>query len=381
MALWISPELSTARRSNPPAALTARTLGSMTQDLSAGTSSPQPVPGTPAAPRQPGRPRSRLPRPGHPTSRRPRPRRPPRPRPPPRHARLASQGQECVRHEALDTEGAGPEGQVPAQAARAAAGRAPCAIATGRDAGVAPDAGTAAERRIRIGSPASLLAVVPVLLGFEPGNSMVVIGVGQPGAEVRLTLRYDLPDPGLAPAVAAHAMSVLTAQRIQTAVAVGYGPEHLVSPVAAALRDCAPGGRRYRDRAAPGGKPALLVLRVRETRPAARQRASRSTSGTIRLPGPWPPRAPACWPAGTRWRLRSRRSTGAAAEQMRQATREAEEQVARAIARAARSGRKASVRRLIATVGLPAVSEGIRRYRGGEAPRTGGSGLAHGRAA
>ena len=80
-----------------------------------------------------------------------------------------------------------------------------------------------------------------MLLGFEPGNSMVVIGVGQPGAEVRLTLRYDLPDPGLAPAVAAHAMSVLTAQRIQTAVAVGYGPEHLVSPVAAALRDCAPG--------------------------------------------------------------------------------------------------------------------------------------------
>ena len=57
--------------------------------------------------------------------------------------------------------------------------------------------------------------------------------------------------------------------------------------------------------------------------------------------------------------------TGAAAEQMRQATKEAEDQVARAIARAARSGRKASVRRLIATVGLPAVAEGIRRYRGG----------------
>src|SRR5580693_10270253 len=49
VALWISPELSTARRSNPPAALTARTLGSMTQDLSAGTSSPQPVPGTPGS--------------------------------------------------------------------------------------------------------------------------------------------------------------------------------------------------------------------------------------------------------------------------------------------------------------------------------------------
>src|SRR5690348_13349392 len=49
VALWISPELSTARRSNSPAALTARTLGSMPQDLSAGTSSPQPVPGTPGS--------------------------------------------------------------------------------------------------------------------------------------------------------------------------------------------------------------------------------------------------------------------------------------------------------------------------------------------
>jgi hypothetical protein len=57
--------------------------------------------------------------------------------------------------------------------------------------------------------------------------------------------------------------------------------------------------------------------------------------------------------------------TGDAAARMRRATREAEEQIARAIARAVRSGRKASVRRLIAAVGLPAVSEGISRYRGG----------------
>ena len=235
---------------------------------------------------------------------------------------------------------------------------------TGRDAGVAPDAGTAAERRIRIGSPASLLAVVPVLLGFEPGNSMVVIGVEQPGAEVRLTLRYDLPDPGLAPAVAAHAMSVLTAQRIQTAVAVGYGPEHLVSPVATALRDCAPGAgvtvtellraenQRYwsyvcgdPDCCPPEGKP----FDVRD-HPAARAMAAESAGVLASRDELAATVAPV---------------TGAAAGQMRQATREAEEQVARAIARAARSGRKAPVRRLIATVGLPAVSEGIRRYRGG----------------
>ena len=238
------------------------------------------------------------------------------------------------------------------------------AAGSGRTAGVAPDAGTVAERRIRIASPASLLAVVPVLLGFEPGNSMVVIGTGQPGAEVRLTLRYDLPDPGLAPAVAGHAMSVLSAQRIQTAVAVGYGPDHLVAPVAAALRDC---GQR-------AGITVTELLRVQD---------ERYWSYVCQDPACCPPEgkpldvrdhpaARAMAAAGARV-LASREAlaatvapvTGAAAGQMRAATREAEEQVARAIARASRSRRRASVRRLIATIGLPSVSEGISRYRGG----------------
>lgn len=88
-----------------------------------------------------------------------------------------------------------------------------------------------------------MLAIVPMLLEFEPSSSMVVIGVEPPRAQVRLTLRYDLPSPPdaeLAAAVARHAVGVLAAQRIDTAVAVGYGPEHLVSPVADALREHAP---------------------------------------------------------------------------------------------------------------------------------------------
>ena len=101
----------------------------------------------------------------------------------------------------------------------------------------------APERRVRIGSPTALLAVVPVLLGFEPSSSMVVIGTEPPRAQVRLTLRYDLPNPPdarLADELARHAMSVLSAQRIEAAVAVGYGPGDLVSPVADALREHAP---------------------------------------------------------------------------------------------------------------------------------------------
>ena len=316
----------------------------MTQDLSAGTSSPQPVPGTPGS-----TPPARTPTIKAPTT---------------RTSDIEKPATETPAARPSTRRASGRKGKSRRKPPARRRGEGRAQSRTGRDASVAPDAGTAAERRIRIGSPASLLAVVPVLLGFEPGNSMVVIGVEQPGAEVRLTLRYDLPDPGLAPAVAAHAMSVLTAQRIQTAVAVGYGPEHLVSPVATALRDCAPGAGvtvtellraenlRYwsyvcEDPACcpPEGKP----FDVRD-HPAARAMAAESAGVLASRDELAATVAPV---------------TGAAAGQMRQATREAEEQVARAIARAARSGRKASVRRLIATVGLPAVSEGIRRYRGG----------------
>ena len=93
---------------------------------------------------------------------------------------------------------------------------------------------------IRAGSPTALLAVVPHLLGFEPDMSLVVIGTAQPRDRIRVTLRYDLPDPpdaDLAADIAAHAAGVLGAQQLPAAVAVGYGPEALVTPVAGAFLD------------------------------------------------------------------------------------------------------------------------------------------------
>ena len=95
------------------------------------------------------------------------------------------------------------------------------------------------QQRVRIGSPLSLLAVVPGLLSFQPADSIVVIGTGQPGAEVQLTLRYDLPAPAVPRAAAVIAdgvTSILTVQHITTAAAVGYGPDRAVAPVADALR-------------------------------------------------------------------------------------------------------------------------------------------------
>jgi hypothetical protein len=77
---------------------------------------------------------------------------------------------------------------------------------------------------IRAGSPTALLAVVSHLLGFVPDMSLVVIGTAPPRDRIRVTLRYDLPDPpdaGMAADIAAHAAGVLGAQRLPAAVAVG----------------------------------------------------------------------------------------------------------------------------------------------------------------
>ncbi len=94
--------------------------------------------------------------------------------------------------------------------------------------------------RVRVGSPAALLAIVPHLLGFLPAASLVVIGTAPPRDRIKVTLRYDLPDPpdaDLAADIAAHASGVIAAQRLTAGVAVGYGPEALVTPLAEVLAD------------------------------------------------------------------------------------------------------------------------------------------------
>ena len=99
-----------------------------------------------------------------------------------------------------------------------------------------------AQIRVRPGAPAELLAIVPHLLGFAPQSSLVVMGTAPPRGRVKVTLRYDLPDPpgtGVAADIAAHAVGVVGSQRLKTMMAVAYGPETLVDSVAYALRDAA----------------------------------------------------------------------------------------------------------------------------------------------
>jgi uncharacterized protein DUF4192 len=235
---------------------------------------------------------------------------------------------------------------------------------------------TSACAPLRADSPAALLAVIPQLLGFMPEASLVVIGTEPPDSSVKVTLRYDLPDPagaGIAADMAAHAAGVLAAQRLTTMVAVGYGPAALVDLVAAALRDAArkagiswheflrvENGRYWSyvcdDEACcpPEGKPFDPAgLDAAGTSPA---------SGTVGAPA-----ARAATVLSSRAAVAARVAPvgGTAAESMRQATRCAERHVTQLLAQVRRSARRGAARHLVATEGLAASGDMIATYRAG----------------
>ena len=230
-----------------------------------------------------------------------------------------------------------------------------------------PDAATSRER-VRVGSPLSLLAVVPGLLAFQPSDSIVVIGTSQPGAEVQLTLRYDLPDPAAPRAAAAIAdglVSILAAQGITTAAAIGYGPDRAVSPLAAALLM----------RAEEAGVTLTEVLRAED---------NRYWSYVCSDPRCCPPEGTPfdvsdhpvtrAFAASGRRVLASRQelaatiapAEGAQATAVRRAVRGVERQVTQRVGRATRASQRIVRRRLVAAVGQPMAVDAIRRYRAGD---------------
>jgi hypothetical protein len=218
---------------------------------------------------------------------------------------------------------------------------------------------------IQVGTPATLLATIPYLLGFVPEASLVLIGTVSPASRVKVTLRYDLPDPpgaGVAADIAAHAVGVLRSQELTTTVAVGYGPERLVDPVADALRDAL--------RTAGIGLQEFLRVEARrywsyvcaneECCPAAgvpidpiTNSASAAPTGITVLPD----RAAVA--------ARVAPLDGTAAESMRQATRRAERHVTQLLSKIRKSARLGAVRQLIAAEGLAAVGAMITTYRDG----------------
>jgi len=220
---------------------------------------------------------------------------------------------------------------------------------------------------VRMGSPGDLLAVVPHLLGFVPRSSLVVMGTAPPRDRIKVTLRYDLPDPpgaGIAADIAAHVVGVVGSQQLTAMTAVGYGPEVLVDPVAYALRDAArQAGIDLRD-----------VLRVEDGRywsyacgdeaccpaagtpfdPAASSAAAAMATAGISVLADRAEVAARVAPVG-----------GSAAASMRQATRRAERHVSQLLAKVRKSARLGAARQMIAATGLNAVGAMIATYRGG----------------
>ncbi len=207
--------------------------------------------------------------------------------------------------------------------------------------------------------------MVPHLLGFVPSKSLVVIGAGSPRGRIHLTLRFDLPDPpdqDAALDIARHAASVLSRQRQPLAVVIGYGPGHLVTPIADALRDEASRtGLELRDvLRVENGRFWSYLCREPACCPAEGVPLSRSH-----------PAAEAMAAAGVR--VLPDRDTLAASiaplgglvrQSMRQATERAEAHAIDLMARASRSGR-GKARRLVVEEGLSAVADAIATYRRG----------------
>jgi hypothetical protein len=222
---------------------------------------------------------------------------------------------------------------------------------------------------VRAGSPAALLRLIPHLLGFVPEASLIVIGVAPPRDRIRVTLRYDLPDPpaaDLVAEIAEHALGVLSAQRLTAAVAVGYGPEALVAPVARELREAA------------WQAPIELreFLRVADGRywsyVCGNEKCCPAEGVPFDVTAADPAEAEALAAVGDRV-LATRAAVvarvaplgGIAAESMRQATRRAERHVAQLLAKVRRSGRLGAARQMIAAEGLAAVGTLVVRYRDG----------------
>jgi hypothetical protein len=230
-----------------------------------------------------------------------------------------------------------------------------------------PDTRRADPVQVRAGSPESLLAIVPGLLGFVPQASLVVIGTEAPHDRIKVTLRYDLPDPpgaGVSADIAAHAVGVIGSQRLATLVAVGYGPGSLVDPVAGALDTAA----------RTAGIDVLDILRVEDGRYWSYFCADRDCCPAAGTPFDPAAHSAAAVLASAGNRVLADRAAvaarvaplgGLAAESMRQATRRAERHVGQLLAKVRKSSRIGAARRLIAAEGLNAVGAMIATYRAG----------------
>lgn len=207
----------------------------------------------------------------------------------------------------------------------------------------------------QVGTPASLLAAIPHLLGFHPVSSLVVVGTNASVDQALVTIRYGLcgpPDYEVGDAIIRHATRVLTREHCDQAAAVGYGPYRLVALVIELLQETAPSS----------GLTLTEALRVENGRYWSYQS---SQPGCYPVDGmPFDMNAEpiaAAYVASQSPVLASREElaatvagvTGTAARSMRRATQRAEERAAELSPRA------------LASMGLKAVENALAQYQSG----------------
>jgi hypothetical protein len=221
--------------------------------------------------------------------------------------------------------------------------------------------------RLSAGSPEAVLAVVPHLLGFYPERSLVVIGLGGQPSQVRVTFRYDLPEPpdGLEVVdLAEHAASVLCRQEIPLAILIGYGTKAAATPVLQAVtRTLTIAGVSVGEvlRAEAGrywsllcGSPSCCPAEGQAFDPGSHPVAAAMTEAGH---GAHPDRAALA---------RTLQPPSGTAEQVRRATDDAMGQLAELVARGQAAGDRDPGLR-VARAGRAAVKHAIRTYRAGGA--------------
>jgi hypothetical protein len=227
--------------------------------------------------------------------------------------------------------------------------------------------------KVRISSPTAILAVIPVLLGFDPGSSIVVLGMEPDTREVHVVLRYDVPDPAepaLGEMLARDAIGMLTAQRISTAVAVGYGTDAEIAPIMAALRSQA-------EQCSHAARSETSFALVEQLRAAEQRYWSYICTNPECCPPEGTPFDVADHPAARALRAARGRVLAGRAElaatvaaqggrtgvAMRRATRESLAQLGHCLSRLDRAGMGVSAAKLTAALGQIAVRDAIQRYR------------------
>ena len=126
------------------------------------------------------------------------------------------------------------------------------------------------RKTLKARSPEDLLAVVPIVLGFHPENSIVMLTFGPPGETFHA--RVDLPGPDQVPDAVAPLLQAAVRNRVDRVAFILYTREAALGWSAAAILTSEFGG---------AGLDVVTVLRADERPLVPARRARRARGPTL----------------------------------------------------------------------------------------------------